>query len=276
MTNGHRIAKILHDDGIRRIAFLPYKREMADSLISVVCACQRLAMTVGVFPVGYTADGEHRLEFPESKEEFNPEEWGAVVYHNPYDDSNMVTEVDERFHSDRMKGKTTLVYIPYYCGYSDIGFKTKPGVRNADYIFCDPVDEVEYQMLYPDKKIIGVESPKMDTIEEGEGDYTLVCTSLIPFLEKRHLKFAEYRWAVFQHEKVIFRPHPLMEETIKALAPNCIDEWRELIRDIEAAGIEIDATDNVGKTFARCKFLITDFSSIVRMWEKTGKPIQIL
>ena len=164
MTNGERIARVLKDDGIRRVAFLPYKKEMADSLISVVGACYRLGLTVGVFPVSYKADGKEYMDFHQNPHVFNPEEWGAVVYHNPYDDSNMVTEVDERFHSDRMKGKTTLVYIPYYCGYSDIGFKTKPGVRNADYIFCDPVDEVEYQMLYPDKKIIGVESPKMDTI----------------------------------------------------------------------------------------------------------------
>ena len=275
MTNGEKIIRQLMDEGIESVLFLPYNASMADSMVSVVGSAKRLGLKVHVYPLSFTSCGVERNEFVEGEiEKPNIEDFDAVVYHNPYDDSNFVTEVEKEFHSDKMKGKTTLVYIPYYCGISNMDFMTKPGVRNADIIFCDPEDELDYQMLYPDKKIFGVESPKMDTIEEGTGNAILICTSLIPFLEKSGSKIAAYRGWIndMEGEEIIFRPHPLMRETIETLAPTKLEEWDKLIEEVKAKGIEIDTEPQIGKTFARCKLLVSDGSSVVKMWEKTEKP----
>lgn len=279
MTNGEKIIRQLMDEGIESVLFLPYNASMADSMVSVIGSAKRLGLKVHVYPLSFTSCGVERNEFVEGKiEKPNIEGFDAVVYHNPYDDSNFVTEVEKEFHSDKMKGKTTLVYIPYYCGISNMDFKTKPGVRNADIIFCDPDDELEYQMLYPEKKIFGIESPKMDTIVEGTGNAILICTSLISFLEKSGSKIAAYRGWIndMKGEEIIFRPHPLMRETIETLLPTKLEEWDELIEEVKAKGIEIDTEPQIGKTFARCKLLVSDGSSIVKMWEKTGKPFFLI
>lgn len=279
MTNGEKIIRQLMDEGIESVLFLPYNASMADSMVSVIGSAKRLGLKVHVYPLSFTSCGVERNEFVEGKiEKPNIEGFDAVVYHNPYDDSNFVTEVEKEFHSDKMKGKTTLVYIPYYCGISNMDFKTKPGVRNADIIFCDPDDELEYQMLYPEKKIFGIESPKMDTIVEGTGNAILICTSLISFLEKSGSKIAAYRGWIndMKGEEIIFRPHPLMRETIETLLPTKLEEWDELIEEVKAKGIEIDTEPQIGKTFARCKLLVSDGSSVVKMWEKTGKPFFLI
>lgn len=279
MTNGEKIIRQLMDEGIKSILFLPYNKRMEDSMASVYEAAFEEGIKCHVHPLGYTACGKNRNDYNMPfLDEVRIEDFDAVVYHNPYDDSNYVTEVDKEFHSDKLKGKTTLVYIPYYCGKSNMDFMTKPGVRNADIIFCDPEDELDYQMLYPEKKIFGVESPKMDTIVEGTGDAVLLCTSLIPFLEGGSFKIAAYRgWLNdLEGEEIIFRPHPLMRETIETLSPRLLGEWDSLVHDIKEKGIEIDKEPQIGKTFARCKLLVSDGSSIVKMWQTTGKPYYLI
>lgn len=279
ITNGEKIVRVLMEEGIKSILFLPYNKSMVDSMASVIESAKTLGLKVEVYPLSFTSCGEKRNEFGNTNiEKPNVEDFDAVVYHNPYDDINFVTEVDKDFHSDKLKGKTTLVYIPYYCGKSALNFMVNPGCQNADIIFCDPDDEIGYKLIYPEKKIFGVESPKMDSIITGEGNCVLLCTSLLPFLEGGAYKISAYReWLnKLKDEEIIFRPHPLMRETIKTLKPRLLKEWDDLVDEIKDKGIEIDTEPQIGKTFARCKLLVSDYSSILKMWEKTGKPYNII
>jgi len=282
ITNGEKIVRILMDEGIKSILFIPYNKAMVDSMTSVIESAKNLGLKVEVYPLKFTTCGEERYEFETKGSKPNVEDFDAVVYHNPYDNVNYVTEVDKNFHSNKLKGKTTLVYIPYYCGKSsNLDFLVNPGCQNADIIFCDPEDEIGYKLIYSDysdKKIFGIESPKMDTIVKGDGNCVLICTSLIAFLDGGKYKIAAYREWInkLENEEIIFRPHPLMRETIRTLRPNLLKDWDNLIDEIKSKNIEIDTEPQVGKTFAKCKLLVSDPSSIIKMWEKTSKPYNVI
>ena len=70
-----------------------------------------------------------RAEFPSeietidegfSLEEAQPD---VIYIHNPYDDKNILTSVDPRYYSFRLKDFTdNLVYIPYYTTMGKAGF----------------------------------------------------------------------------------------------------------------------------------------------------------
>lgn len=284
MLNGEKILEILiREEHPKRIAFLPYLKEMWDSMESVYLAARARGIDAKVIPLEYDVLDERkrvldtRLDF-ESTESFDPGEFDLCVVHYPYDDMNKVTKLhDKRYYSDNLAKESKLVYIPYFCGVSSIDFKLKPVPVNAHYIFCDTLsDWREYKSLFPDKKIYLVGSPKTDKLTSKKGDNILVATSLVPFLEGGKSRIEAYREIVFSHENVIFRPHPLMLDTIRAMRPMLLMSYADLLHEMEMKGIEIDYSPDVSKTFDRCYYMYCDGASLEVMWKETGKPYQII
>lgn len=283
-SNGEKIIEILiKEERPSRIAFLPYLKEMWDSMESVYLAARARGIDAKIIPLEYDVLDEQRrildtrLDF-EHTEDFDPTEYDLVVIHYPYDDRNKVTRLhNERYFAPNIAKQTKVVYIPYFCGESTIDFKLKPGPVSASYIFCDTWhDFKEFKDLFPHKRVFLVGSPKMDKLTDEAGDHILVVNSLVPFLQAGEYRLDEYRDIIYSHENVIYRPHPLMIDALRAMHPMLLIPYAQFLHELQREGIEIDSVPDVSETFKRCNYMYADGGSLVTMWKETGKPYQII
>ena len=196
----------------KEVVFLPYKASMWDSLESVYLAAREDASCDAyVVPIPYydkNPDGSFGKmhyegnEYPDNIEITHYEAYNLearhpdVIYiHNPYDNSNWVTCVPERYFSSNLRKYTEqLVYIPYFVldeiePYDESRiegmrhFCFLPGVIYADKVIVQsenirqiyinefmkearvrglPGEYVDRKKL--EEKILGLGSPKFDKV----------------------------------------------------------------------------------------------------------------
>ena len=224
-----------------------------------------------------------------------------VVYiHNPYDNHNLVSTVDPRFYSFEIKKYAdVLVYVPYYvtAGSLNETFKILPVYRNMDYaVFqSEHVKELCKAYNYYDR-ILPLGSPKFDKVinkckvgadipddwkRKLEGKKVLMLnSSLNDFLAWNDLMLKKVK-LLFEHISkdsrlaLIWRPHPLLESTLKALRPEFYSEYVELKKyyidsDIGIYDDRPDLSDTVAVSDG---YIGSDGSSAITYFEVTGKPI---
>ncbi len=197
------------------VVFLPYQISMWDSLASIWEAARNdEKWNTYVIPIPYCERNKDRTasewfcdrdKFPAdvptlSWQEVDLYEWhpDMIFIHNPYDEYNYITSVDERYYSRNLKLCTDkLVYIPYYI-YDEPDFTVSdnplegkkelvaaPAVENADIVVVQSENMREATIrlmmrekggdrLYWEKKIWGTGSPKLDQLAAGsEAQYEL-------------------------------------------------------------------------------------------------------
>ena len=296
-----------------KVCFLPYKRAMWDSMRSVYMSLQPRCVT-GICPIPYfvVKDGQidmsagmicEKDKFTECCMDFNefPKcDFDCVVIHNPYDDNNNLTYVHPMFHSDKLKEKSKIIYIPYgSMDNPDVIFQK--GVYNADLIFPNTEQEKDYIISEYAKKGIDMSdrvkflgSPKKDYVftnanplDMGEWErkirkrVVLVCTSILPFISEPKRKMAQYTKIVrdmvtmFKDTVIIFRPHPLMNELISSRFPDLNNEWVSLLGYVKRNAI-LSVYEDLSVCFNYADYLITDHSSIVEVWKATGKNLEYM
>ena len=86
--------------------------------------------------------------------------------------------------------------------------------------------------------------------------------------------------ALFKKNKddlvLLWRPHPLLESTIVSMRPELIDEYRVIKERYINEGWGIyDDTPELDRAIAVSDAYYGDNSSLVVMYQKTGKPIMI-
>lgn len=234
-------------------------------------------------------------------EEMHPD---VIFIHNPYDNTNYVTSVDMRYYSSELKKYTDkLVYVPYFVvGDSfEPDFATKPGVVNADYVI---VQDERVKKLYeanypggnlPKGKFLPLGSPKFDKVLFGKREnYTLprawkkiihskkvvlYNTSVGTALRYTN-KICDKLRFVFQSFKgradvaLWWRPHPLMEATLRSMRPEVLQEYEELKTKYINAGWGIyDDTSDLDRAVICSDMYYGDRSSVVELYRITGKPI---
>ncbi len=171
-----------------RAVFLPYNASMWTSLESIWRAayndpdCDAIVMPIPYYDIGNPSNISIKYEgdqLPDyvpithyehyNIEEHNPE---IIFSHNPYDDTNNLNRVPEKYFSSNLKKHTScLVYSPYFTygannpGRTDFQYAV-PGARNADFIIVqsDKVKEIFQSYGYPEFKLLAVGSPKIDAI----------------------------------------------------------------------------------------------------------------
>lgn len=281
----------------RKLAFMPYKAEMWDSLESTYREAVRRGYECRIIPMDYKtkADDVRHSDFKKSSrlEDWRPD---AIFFHNPYDDNNKVTEVNPEYFTENLKEIAPLVYIPYFGNDCGDHFVNQPGIKNAHIVFCDSEDNRQlYLKCFPEKKVYAVGNPKVDVLryynEIGilyrplmplfTGKVTLFATGLMPFMRDPLGKLEAYRYAITRETEsrtVLFRPHPLMKPTIEALlTPGMLREWEEF--ETEMFLNEHVMKDNT--TFPEISMsiadkLITDHGSLEDLWRYTGKEMEVL
>lgn len=224
----------------------------------------------------------------------------VVFVHNPYDDQNLVTTIHPAYYSGELKkyaGK--LVYIPYYVTTGVISQEhlNLPVYQNMDYMIVQ--SELFKSgckgMNYYDKiQVLG--SPKLDRIIRmtrekakvpdewnsviGQRKKILLNTSINGLLSEGEIyldKLKRLFRMIAEKKKVaiIWRPHPLLEATIKSLRPHLAKQYEELKAYFceEEIGV-LDHTPDITPVIAYSDAYMGDGgTSLINLFGAAGKPI---
>lgn len=295
-----------------QVVFFPYKSSMWDSLESIWRAAEEDSnCECYVIPIPYyEKDNENMVfkyegaDFPQDVPIINYQNYKLevekpdVVYiHNPYDEYNHVSSIHPDYYSERLKKYAQiLVYVPYYVtgGRVSDNHKMLSVYRNMDYMIVQSalfkdgfVDAPFYD------KVIPLGSPKFDRVikkcEETKvsGVHTIptlfLNTSINCFLSDGELQIKKLQWLfekIKMHKdiKLIWRPHPLLEATIKTLRPSLYFMYMELKEYFKKGNIgELDYSPDITAAIAKSDGYIGETaSSVVHLFVAAGKPVFFL
>jgi len=164
-------------------------------------------------------------------------------------------------------------------------------------------DHSEAARQYWDNKILGTGSPKIDKvsntrkedleipqewlkiIEKPDGNwkkiifYNTSVGALLQHSEKMLAKM-ESVFEIFKENKdevaLLWRPHPLIQATIESMRPQLWEKYKEIKdRYIEEDWGIYDDTSDVDRAVLLSDAYYGDGSSVVQMYQQTGKPIMM-
>lgn len=161
----------------------------------------------------------------------------------------------------------------------------------------------ESRLSYWQKKILGLGSPKEDKvcglkredfslpeewralIQKEDGNLKKVVfynTSVNALLKNDEylLEKMERVFRIFKEDRMDtalwWRPHPLMQATIVSMRPQLLKRYEQIVREYKAAGWGIyDDSADLYRAIALSDAYYGDMSSVVWLYQKTGKPIMI-
>jgi hypothetical protein len=277
------------------IGFLPYKRSMWNCMESVYQECQNAGAFPYILPLPYylmpekEVVCEHDL-FPEALDIslLGKISFDFLVIHYPYDGNNRVTSMLPEYYTAELRNYGKVIFIPYSCT-PGIFTRLHPGLANIDYAFLCSEEECkafisEWQTRGVDfsGRVFGFGSPKMDAMEKcSRGSATLVINSLAPYLSAPFVKIYAYQ-TVITHEiergrKVIFRPHPLLRQTIRSMRPDTAEAYNKFVEWCKAQeNVIYDETEDLEQALEQANYLISDPSSVLDMWKSSGREYTVL
>lgn len=233
---------------------------------------------------------------------FVEQEKPDIMYiHNPYDQYNKVTMVDPRFFSTELK-KTggSLVYVPYYMAGHCTRYENmlascgNMGAVYSDYIIvqCENLKKAFEFCGFPEHRLLVLGSPKIDAvyqIEEKSYDIIekwqdviknrkviLLNTSISTCIQNNGWleQIREFINPILQNDRLalIWRPHPLLLDTIRAMLKEG-KQYGTLLECISnAPNAIIDDSDTAEAAIKVSDAMISDYSSLVMQYTFTGKP----
>ena len=194
-------------------------------------------------------------------------------------------------------------------------FCTTPGVINADKVIVQSENMKkayvraltkaagEASRKYWEEKILGLGSPKMDKvmntrkedvavpeewkriIEKPDGSWRKVVfynTSVSALLQNDEKMLAKIRdvlrvfWENRDEVALLWRPHPLMEATIKSMRPGLWGEYEKIVEKYKREGWGIyDDTADLDRAIAVSDAYYGDWSSVVELCREKGMPVMI-
>lgn len=292
----------IHGSTDFKIAFLPYKRSMWNCMESVYQECQRSGAAAYCIPIPYYRIVNGMIDGLDSDRDLfekacsisflEQNTFDFVVIHYPYDGNNKVTRMCSAFYTEELRKYGKVVYIPYSCTNLR-QLWVQPGIANVDYAFLSSEDAAEafvreWEALGVDfsGRVFGFGSPKMDAIaklEQGKGNYltTLVINSLAPYLSNPFERIKLYQHHISNEigrgRRVIFRPHPLLRQTIISMRPDTLEAYKRFLRWCEMRDlVEVDETEYLEDALEQADYLISDPSSVLEMWASTGREYTII
>lgn len=252
-------------------------------------------MLPGYVPVVSYQDYDIRKEHPD-----------IIYIHNPYDNYNRVTSVHPDFYSSVLKENTDmLVYVPYF--FLGNGFLPEMHLNLLSYKTVDKIivqDEKKAEGLseyVSEEKLAVLGSPKVDHILEMEARREKIIDREIPkeWREKiegrkvvlfnisvsgilQHSKYAmeKIRYILSRFEKrkdivLLWRPHPLVEATLKSMRPEMYKEYMAIKRSFlkKGKGILDESGDASVAVAVSDAYVGENSSSLVHYFGVLGKPV---
>lgn len=156
---------------------------------------------------------------------------------------------------------------------------------------------------YQESRILGLGSPKYDRalrmkkedvqvpgawekiIKKPDGSRKKVIfynTSIVAFLESdgQMLKKIKDVFRIFYGNReevaLLWRPHPLMESTVRSMRPALWEEYSRIVKEYRAAGWGIyDDSADMNRAIFISDAYYGDGSSVMWLYQKTGKPVMV-
>lgn len=309
------IDKKIPDDKLR-VAFFPYKYSMWDSMESIwKSANESDDCECAVIPIPYydvkvkKVLGEMHWEGDKFPKEIPIVKWDDIdnlkgidiaFIHNPFDDNNVITMTHPQFFSYNLKKYVkTLVYVPYFITdrYLPETHLYLPAYENMDYIVVQNALCKKQLVSRYGEKILDLGSPKIDRLLEIDAKgcsiqklnefvdgkrailVNISISSVLKYGERVIEKIKKCINELYLHSNivVIWRPHPLLEITIKTMRPELWETYIELKRTIELNdrvfydnGLDLDQVIAASDAYMGEKS-----SSIVMLYACVGKPVFI-
>lgn len=230
-----------------------------------------------------------------------------IIYiHNPYDAANYVTSVAPDYYSSKLKEYTDiLIYIPYFFsgeGYLPESHRNLPVYQYADKIVVQDESKAESLLNFvPKEKILVSGSPKVDKILKLEDIRQKKADQIIPKEWREKIKNKkvilynvsisgvlqnssdvlskiQYVISKFESRKdvvLLWRPHPLLEPTLKSMRPELYKEYILIKNDFinKCKGI-FDETEDAGIAAVVADAYIGECSSsIIHYFGVLNKPV---
>lgn len=234
-----------------------------------------------------------------------------IFTYNPYDAENYLTSVHPSFYCQRLRDLTEcLIYVPYYVVTDNV---TESLCALAGCVFAHKVivqsEKVRNTYIrtlrrhYGNKlgrledKIIALGSPKFDKVINtkredcsipkewqaliGTRKVLLYNTNISAILagDEQYLKklrAALNLFSSFPEVALWWRPHPLNEVTYRAMRPELLNEYMQIVAQFRREGWGIyDDTPDVHRAIACSDAYYGDDSSLVAMCLAIGKPVLI-
>lgn len=229
-----------------------------------------------------------------------------LVVHYPFDNHNKVTQMLPEFHLKNLKAKypkAKLIYIPYYIATGKGGMPIRQGIQFCDLIFLHT--EWERDSFISEWEKVGIDfrgrvfafgSPKVDAAFKAcdhadlptewqqalkDLPVTLILNSLESYLVDPFARIETYKQNITREinkgHAVIFRLHPLLKTTIKAMWPESEPAFDRFIKEIrKIPHVVVDESEELERAIGIADYLISDKSSVVPMWQATGKPFALM
>lgn len=277
------------------IGFLPYKRSMWNSMASVYEECRKAGAVAYILPLPYYLMPEKKIIVEQRffRDALNIEyltkiNFDYLVIHYPYDGNNRVTSMLPKYYTAELRNYGKVIFIPYSCS-PGIFTRLHTGLANIDYAFLRSEEECEAFIaewaahgVDFSGRVFGYGSPKMDAMQKCScGSSTLVINSLAPYLSAPFVKIDAYQ-TVITHEiergrKVIFRPHPLLRQTIRSMRPDTEEAYNGFVEWCKAQeNVIYDETEDLEHALEQADYLFSDPSSVLEMWQSTGREYRII
>jgi hypothetical protein len=230
-----------------------------------------------------------------------------IFIHNPYDGGNHVTIIHPEYYSKRLKEFTDLlVYVPYFVSVDDVQehFCVCSGTMHAGKVI---VQSEKIRQTYirafkkfekenhcagafgkVEDKFVALGSPKFDkVIYSKPEDFTLPdeWRQLIDRSDGSKKKTEAYlnkiRFVLDTFRKrddavLWWRPHPLNKAAYQSMRPQLADEYELIVSEYQREGFGIyDDTPDLHRALCLTSCYYGDWSSLVAMYQCTGKPVMI-
>jgi hypothetical protein len=233
----------------------------------------------------------------------------VIFVHNPYDEGNYVTSVHPDFYSKRLRDCTDLLcYVPYFVVVDDVSehFCTTAGCMYAHKVIVqsDKVRDTYVRVFKeaygnqfgkPEDKFLALGSPKFDLVLStkredcqlpdewreiiGDKKVVLYNTTVGALLQdtEQYLKKLRSVLEMFRNRDDVvlwWRPHPLIEATLESMRSEFAAEFRAIVEGYTSDEFGVfDDSDNLNRAIAYSAAYYGDGSSLVALYEVTGKPI---
>ena len=240
-----------------------------------------------------------------------------IFIHNPYDQFNIVTTVHPLFYASRIKDYTEkLVYIPYFVHQNDIvaeHYCVLPGTIYADVVILQSEKIREqylryYEAALPElvekqgreaieKKFQALGSPKFDVSADSQNDipeewreflgqgkkvifFNTHLRGLMQGKSEQFLRKLEWVFNFFQKQEdvvLLWRPHPLMVETARAMNPEAVEPYLKLVDRYRRQKIGIyDDSRELHRAIDLSDAYYGSGSSVVELFRQQGKPVMLM
>lgn len=302
----------------KEVVFFPYKASMWDSMESIwKAAVKDERCETFVIPIPYydrNPDGSLETMHDERKlypgyvkivswEEYEIQDHKPdIAYiHNPYEEYNYVTTVHPLFYARELKKYVDcLVYVPYYFSNQEIPetHLALPVYTYSDLVIVqNRIAKRQLENSTGKKHFYDLGSPKLDRLlscekankipdrlRQYEGKkIILLNTSINAFLQYNEQAIKKMESVLEQmsiHKEliVVWRPHPLLEATMKSMRPDLLQEFLALKERFLKGNYGIFDTEMDLDELVTCAdaYIGEISSSIVVLFASLGKPIYIL